>query len=390
VSYTKGLLGALGRIPQNEVSVVYSVDKHRIVNSTEPDWSPDKIQGVQIGEVERLEGDSPEATKEKVLNRLRKFGPGDFDVTHLAYQGLTPFAVVKAGKSKDSVIVKHIYGPAPSYGTALRTKLAYSAGFMSEDAEEVKVIFPSVRSAETYLMRRNRHTVIVPPAIDTDTFSPQGNSDFNSLLLRLEGAIHRSGVEGASASSQLVLYMGWLRPERLPHEVVLRAFKAHLIRSPGSFLLIIGRQSEEFYGEAHLASQITSFASRIGIEKSVGVALLELSESEKLTLIRSSSLIIHPFTTSRLNPPVVDPPLAILEEMACGKPVLATPVLGIPELIQDGKNGFIIGSLTVENVAHCITGALESGSLVGETARKSVVSKFSLDSVARNLENLVG
>jgi glycosyltransferase involved in cell wall biosynthesis len=387
-SYTKGVLGALGRIPHNEISVIYSVDKHRIVNSTEPGWSPNNLRGVQFEKVERFEGDSPRATKEGVLNHLREVRLADFDVIHLAYQGLTPFAVAKAGTRGDSVIAKHIYGPAPSYGVALRTKLAYSAGFMSNRAEKIKVCFPSAHSAGTYMMRANGHTAIVPPAVDTDTFTPKGDADFNSLLPRFERASHRSGLEGASSSSHLVLYMGWLRPERLPHEVVLGAFKAHLTRSPGSFLMIVGRQSEEFYGEARLASQIAAFSRRIGIERRVGVALMELSEGEKLTLIRSSSLVIHPFTTSRLNPPVVDPPLAILEEMACGKPVLATPVLGIPELIQDGINGFVIGSLTVENMASCIGRALESGSAVGSHARETVVSRNSLEAVSHRLNSL--
>jgi glycosyltransferase involved in cell wall biosynthesis len=387
-SYTRGILGALGHVPGNEVTVVYSVDKHRIVNSTEPSWTPYDVKGVQIGGVERLEGDSPGTTKEKILNRLRDVSFRDFDVKHVSYQGLTPFAVARAGLHDESVVAKHIYGPAPSHKIAFQTKIAYAAGFRLTNARRVKVCFPSIRSAETYLMKASGHTAIVPPAIDTDTFCPSGGADFNSLLPRLESASQKSGLGGASGSSQIVLFMGWLRPERLPPDIVLKAFKAHLNRSPGSFLLIVGRQSEEFYGEARQANEISSLARRLGIEKSVGVALLELSQSEKLTLIRSSSLIIHPFTTSRLNPPVVDPPMAILEEMACGRPILATPVLGIPELVQDGVNGFIIDSLTVENMGRCITRAFESGSAVASKARETVVSKHSLEAIGKILSKL--
>jgi len=44
-----------------------------------------------------------------------------------------------------------------------------------------------------------------------------------------------------------------------------------------------------------------------------------------------------------VHPPLRDNiPNAVLEAMACGKAILATPVGGILEILEDGKNGVIV------------------------------------------------
>jgi len=56
-------------------------------------------------------------------------------------------------------------------------------------------------------------------------------------------------------------------------------------------------------------------------------------------------------------------PTIILEAMACGTPVLATPVGGVPDVIKDGETGFILKDNSPECIAEDAIRALNSPNL---------------------------
>ncbi len=51
-------------------------------------------------------------------------------------------------------------------------------------------------------------------------------------------------------------------------------------------------------------------------------------------------------------------PNVVLEALACGRPVVATDVGGIPDLVRDGENGFLVRSRNPEEVADRLAAAL--------------------------------
>ncbi len=71
-------------------------------------------------------------------------------------------------------------------------------------------------------------------------------------------------------------------------------------------------------------------------------------------------------------------PIALLEAMAMGKPIIATPVAGIPEAIKDGENGILVPPEPVE-IARMIDYLIENPDIarrLGENAKWTVDERF--------------
>ena len=84
-------------------------------------------------------------------------------------------------------------------------------------------------------------------------------------------------------------------------------------------------------------------------------------------------------------------PHTVLKVMACGTPVLATPVGGIPDIIKDGETGFIMEDNSPECIAENVIRALEHPNLneITMNARKMVEKKNVYEVVVENYRNLL-
>lgn len=109
-----------------------------------------------------------------------------------------------------------------------------------------------------------------------------------------------------------------------------------------------------------------------------------VSHDDLPTYLNQLRLLVLPSYTEGL-------PNIVLEAMACGTPVLATPVGAIPDVIIDGKTGFIMENNSPECIAENVIRALDSPNRgqIAENGRRFVEENFTFEKVVDNWKRIL-
>ena len=84
-------------------------------------------------------------------------------------------------------------------------------------------------------------------------------------------------------------------------------------------------------------------------------------------------------------------PLSILESFSCGKPVIGANIGGIPEMINDGVDGYLFESGNVEDLKQKILNIFEKDTNIlqmGKTARKKAEENYTIEAHGKALLNI--
>jgi glycosyltransferase involved in cell wall biosynthesis len=112
---------------------------------------------------------------------------------------------------------------------------------------------------------------------------------------------------------------------------------------------------------------------------------VDRSTADAVSVLAQSDLLIMPSL-------VEGTPFAMVEAMACGRPAVGTPVGGIPELILDGRTGWLAASTERQHVAEALERAWSNRALwedFGLAARQHVTLEYNQDhSVPAFIERL--
>jgi len=140
----------------------------------------------------------------------------------------------------------------------------------------------------------------------------------------------------------------------------------------------------EFASEA--GTSVVVFTKQIEDEDirmlpNVDVVVRSLSEREKDLALSAADVWVFPFQfTEAATAPIIDPPLTVLEAMGAGTTVVASRTLSLPEVIDDGRTGFLHAGddydAFVDTLRRLRTAPAQTDA-VGERARIHISDTFS-------------
>ena len=183
-------------------------------------------------------------------------------------------------------------------------------------------------------------------------------------------------IESRRQTSRHILYAGYIEREKGIYDLL---GAVELLRSRGYDGRVVLAGGEKSAGSL---SRARRYLAESGLE---GVELTgQLSPGALAELCRLSGIFVLPSYGE-------GQPIALLEAMAAGLPVVATNVGGIPEVVDDGENGLLVPPGSPEKLADSISRLLENPELrsqMGERNRRWMLETHHADRVGEMVVEL--
>jgi glycosyltransferase involved in cell wall biosynthesis len=163
------------------------------------------------------------------------------------------------------------------------------------------------------------------------------------------------------------------------HDTLFRAFALIREKVPVK-LMVVGSYQEHLRS---YAEELREFAERLGLNEDI---LFMGQRSDIPEILNSLDLVVISSSMAEACPMVA------LEAFACGVPVVGPDIGGTPELIEDGKTGFVFRANDETDLAEKIILILDNPELhaeMKEECRKVSEEKFALDIFSGEIERII-
>jgi glycosyltransferase involved in cell wall biosynthesis len=163
-----------------------------------------------------------------------------------------------------------------------------------------------------------------------------------------------------SYDNSYVLYLGGLKKIK-GIDILLRAFAIIKKDCPDLKLKIAGAGKE--------MDNLKELSNELGISTNVDF-LGMVRGDEKIRLLQNALFLVLSSRSEGL-------PVVILEAFASGIPVIASRVGGIPDIVNDGVNGFLVSPEDIKELAEKMAVLLDKASLRGQFGSNALVTASS-------------
>ena len=229
--------------------------------------------------------------------------------------------------------------------------------FGIEKSDGVTAVSNYLRDVTVRELGVRREIDVIPNFVDGDLYRPDGASDY-SRSLRRDG-------------EKVLMHISNFRPVKRVADVV-RVFDLVRRRIPARLILVGDGPhralAEQLVEDGGFAAQTTFLGNVAAIE----------------TLLPIADLFLLPSDAESFG-------LAALEAMACGVPVIGTAKGGLPEVVDDGKEGFLRPVGDVSGMADAAMALLDDERLwrrFSEAARRRAVQDFPAAAIVRRYREL--
>lgn len=156
-------------------------------------------------------------------------------------------------------------------------------------------------------------------------------------------------------------------------QYMIKALSGVLLKFPNTYYLVVG--------DGEYEEKLKKEAIIEGVSKHV---IFSGRRNNVTDFLNVSNLFVLPTLTEAL-------PTVLAEAMASSLPVVASAVGGIPEMVIDGENGYLVSPGDVHTLTGAVIRILEDDNKsyeMGKIGRSIVEQKFSIKTQVKQLQNL--
>lgn len=292
----------------------------------------------------------------KAIELLRKTDP-DVVHCHSHWHMLAPALVHRRFHKKAKVLFTFHTEPL-ELSTGIKSRLFER---MLARCDAVTYVSKALRERINSRIRIQTRQNVIYPGVEAATLDEEG----------LEGFVEEFGTRGRTP---LLVFVGLLEWKKKVQgiKILLRAVATVRERHPSIKLLIVGDGSRR--GEVEEAISDLNLSDSVTITGLVDDVFIPLSLCD---------IYVHISLQETLGQ-------SVLEAMSLGKPVIASNIGGMPEIVNDGANGILVEP-EEEAVASSIMDLLENRTKavkLGRQAKEFVERNFSWEKMAEEFQNL--